>query len=464
MGILDSLKGSNASKETDSLRAELNQLKKSFKTAEAELHLSQQKHVELIDRTHAFMERLKVLVGTLDGQAVLTRCWDLLDLALGIKKGAVFQKIDEGWLSEISVGFKDDELPLIPHNEDSMFGYSHEQGLIMSLAFIRKQDDLTYLERRGAVPDTKIVCPVRVGETIEKMIVICAYSGNVFSGEDDLDTVQMVATILGLVLHNTRAMATQKQELDQKKHELSRLRNMFTSMVAPEVIDFIEKNPGGIVLGGKMQKVAVLFADIRNFTELASDISPEKAIELLNQFFSIVTEIVIKSRGTLDKFMGDAAMALYGTPVPLENPVKSAVNAALQIQKIIGQKMPGWISAGLPSYGIGIGINFQDVVVGNVGSERLSNFTAIGDGVNVASRLCAIAQSGEILISESCFAALEWQGAAEKRIGLVIKGKAAPITVYAISEKSETEEVCPSCRNPLPAAARFCGSCGFRRQ
>lgn len=461
MGILDSLKGSGSTKEIDSLKAELNQLRKAFKVAESELKLNQQKHLELIDKTHAFMERLKVLVGTLDGEAVLSRCWDLLDLAMGIKKGAVFQKIDEGWLSELSIGFKDEELPLVPHNEDSMFGYSAEQGLIMSLAFIRKQDDLAYLERRGVIPDAKIICPVRVGNSIEKMIVICAYSGNVFSGEDDLETVQLVSTILGLVLQNTRVLAAHRQELDQKKHELNRLRNMFTSMVAPEVIAFIEKNPGGIVLGGKKQKVAVLFADIRDFTELASDITPEKTIELLNKFFSVVTEIVIKSRGTLDKFMGDAAMALYGTPVPLEDPVKAAVSAALEIQKEIAKMMPQWVAAGLPKYGVGIGINFQDVVVGNVGSQRLSNFTAIGDGVNVASRLCAIAKAGEILVTESCFTALAWQGKSEKRTGITIKGKAAPITVYSIFEAEE--EVCPQCSNPLPAVAKFCGSCGFKR-
>jgi len=466
MGILDSLKGGAANKESESLRAELNLLKKQFKTLEAELSLSQNKHVELIDKTHAFMERLKVLVGTLDGEAVLARCWDLLDLSLGIKKGAVFQKIDEGWLSELSIGFKDDEIPLVPNKEDSMFGYAAEQGLIMSLAFVRKQDDLAYLERRGVIPDAKIVCPVRIGQNFEKMIVICSYSGNVFSGEDDLDTVQMVATILGLVLQNTRVLSLQKQELDQKKQELFRLRSMFSSMVAPEVIDFIEKNPDGIVLGGKRQKVAVLFADIRNFTEMASDISPEKTIELLNQFFSLVTDIVIQTRGTLDKFMGDAAMALYGTPVPIEDPVKSAVNAAMEIQHAIAQMMPKWKSEGLPNYGIGIGINFQDVVVGNVGSARLSNFTAIGDGVNIASRLCAIANAGEILISESCFEKLDWKGHFEKKTGLVIKGKAEPITAYAISSSPTTSaaETCPSCSAPLPASARFCGSCGYRRQ
>lgn len=464
MGILDSLKGSGNAKDIEALRAELVTLKKHLKTCEADLNMNQQKYLELVDKTHAFMERLKILVGTLDGQSVLVRCWDLLDLALGLKKAGIFHKTEDGWFSELTVGYKEEEIPVIPLHEDSMAGYAAEQGLILSLAYIRKQDDLAYLERRGVIPDAKIICPVRIGEEVEKLIVISNYSGNVFSGEDDLDTVQMVATILGLVLQNARVIASHRHEIDEKRKELDRLRNMFSSMVAPEVIAFIEKNPGGIVLGGKRQKVAVLFADIRNFTELASSISPEKTIELLNHFFDIVTEIVIKTQGTLDKFMGDAAMALYGTPVELKNPVFSAVKAAIQIQKTIEQRMDLWKEMGLPAYGVGIGINFQDVVVGNVGSMRLSNFTAIGDGVNVASRLCSIADAGEILVSESCFKELNWQDSFEKRDGVMIKGKAEPITVYAIYKSvAVAAEVCPQCSGHLPAVAKFCGSCGYRK-
>lgn len=464
MGLLDSLKGGNTTRDLESLRAELTTLRSRLKAGEAEILLAQQKTVTLIDKTHAFMDRLKVLVGTLDGNAVLTRCWDLLDLALGIKRGAIYARSDEGWVQDYGVGFKDGDVPVIPLNEDSLPGYVAEQGVIMSLAYLRKQDDLAYLERRGVIPDAKIVCPVRVGQQVEKLIIICSYSGNVFSGEDDLDIVQMVATILGLVLQNNRIMAEQKSELAQQRDEFGRMRRLFSSMVAPEVIAFIEKNPGGVILGGERQKVAVLFADIRNFTELAGDIPPEQTIELLNLFFTMVTDIVINTKGTLDKFMGDAAMALYGTPIPLSNPTHAAVQAAIRIQRALIEFMPVWKAKGLPAYGVGIGINFQEVIVGNVGSQRLSNFTAIGDGVNVASRLCAVANAGEILVSSYCYENLgEWQEKAVMREGLVIKGKAEPVTAYSITDFSEKQPGCPKCGANLPAAVKFCGGCGFRR-
>lgn len=456
MGILDSLRGGGSNKEIEDLRREITGLKSQFKNSETERTLIHQKYLAIIDKTHAFMERLKILVGTLEDTFVLERCWDLLDLALGIKRGAVYQRTNDGWVADYFVGFKEDEIPVIPLNEDSLPGYVAESGAILSLAHLRKQDDLAYLERRGVLPDCKIVCPVRVEGKIEKLIIICTYSGNVFTGEDDLDTVAMVATLLGLVLSNTRAMVAQKGEFD-------RLRKLFSSLVAPEVIDHLEKNPEGIVLGGERKKIAIMFVDIRNFTELAKTISPEKTIELLNRFFTLVTELIIKNRGTLDKYMGDSVMALFGTPNAHVNASLSAVQAAMQIQRAIEIKMPQWVSEGFPKYGIGIGINFQEVIVGNVGSKRLSSFTAVGDGVNLASRLCHAAKIGEVLITGTCYEQLEdWPGAVEERFGVAIKGS-DPVTVFSLEDAPGDKACCPQCGLPLPLDAKFCGECGFRR-
>ncbi|MBU1109851.1 MAG: hypothetical protein KKB51_24430 [Candidatus Riflebacteria bacterium] len=456
MGILDSLTGGGSNKEIEELRREITGLKSQCKHSETEKNLIHQKYLAIIDKTHAFMERLKILVGTLEDKFVLERCWDLLDLAFGIKKGAIYQCTADGWVADHYVGFKDDEIPVIPLNEDSLPGYVAESGAILSLAHLHKQDDLAYLERRGVIPDCKIVCPVRVEGKIEKLIIICNYAGNVFTGEDDLDTVAMVATLLGLVLNNNKAIATQKSEFD-------RLRKLFSSMVAPEVIDHLEKNPEGIVLGGDRKKIAIVFADIRNFTEMAKTITPEKTIDLLNRFFTLVTEIIIKNRGTLDKYMGDSVMALFGTPNTHLNASLAAVQAAMQIQRAVEIKMPHWVAEGFPKYGIGIGINFQEVIVGNVGSQRLSSFTAVGDGVNLASRLCHAAKAGEVLITGSCYEEIEdWPGAVEERFGVAIKGS-EPVTVYSLEDAPGDKACCPQCGLPLPLDAKFCGECGFRR-
>ena len=456
MGLLDSLTGGGSNKELEDLRRELATLKNQLRLSDNEKTLNHQKYLAIIDKTHAFMERLKILVGTLEDTYILERCWDLLDLALGIKKGAIYQHSDEGWVAEHYVGFKDEEIPIIPLNEDSLPGYVAETGAVLSLAHLRKQDDLAYLERRGVIPDCKIVCPVRVDGNIEKLIIICTYAGNVFTGEDDLDTVNMVATLLGLVLSNTKALTAQKSEFEK-------MRKLFSSMVAPEVIELLEQNPDGITLGGERKQIAILFVDIRNFTALAKTITPEQTVDLLNRYFAIITEIVLKNRGTLDKFMGDSAMALFGTPNMHANPTLSAVQAAMQIQRAFEVKMPQWVAEGFPEYGVGIGINFQEVIVGNVGSNKLSNFTAVGDGVNIASRLCHIAKPGEVLITGSCYENIpDWPGAVEERFGVTIKGSES-ITVFSLEDAPGDKACCPQCGLPLPLEARFCGECGFKR-
>jgi class 3 adenylate cyclase len=456
MGILDSLRGGGSNKELEDLRREIATLKNQLKLSDNEKTLHHQKYLTIIDKTHAFMERLKILVGTLEDTFVLERCWDLLDLALVIKKGAIYRKTAEGWLAEHYVGFREDEIPVIPLNEDSLPGYVAETGAVLSLAHLRKQDDLAYLERRGVVPDCKIVCPVRIDGEIEKLIIICNYAGNVFTGEDDIDTVNMVATLLGLVLSNSRALAAQKSEFEK-------MRKLFSSMVAPEVIELLEKSPEGITLGGERRQIAILFVDIRDFTALAKKITPEQTVEILNRYFTLITEIVLKNRGTLDKFMGDSAMVLFGTPNIHINPSLAAVQTAMQIQRAFEIKMPQWATEGFPEYGIGIGINFADVIVGNVGSTRLSNFTAVGDGVNIASRLCHIAKPGEVLITGSCYENIpDWPGAVEERFGVAIKGSEA-LTVFSLEDAPGDKACCPQCGLPLPLEARFCGECGFRR-
>jgi len=235
-------------------------------------------------------------------------------------------------------------------------------------------------------------------------------------------------------------------------------------MVAPEVIKYIEQNPGGVNLGGKRQKVAILFADIRGFTSLSEKSEPEQVIDLLNKFFTELTDVVINEGGTLDKLMGDAAMVLFGTPVHLDNPCLNAVKTAVGIQKAVAASMPGWVADGFPEFSVGIGINYQDVVMGNVGSERLSNFTAIGDGVNIASRLCSLASGNEIVIAESVYSSIIDQiGDAEKRTGVKVKGKAKEMTVYSlVNGKEFKDKKCPKCGAEVGEGIRFCGGCGYK--
>ncbi|MFZ2958788.1 MAG: adenylate/guanylate cyclase domain-containing protein [Candidatus Ozemobacteraceae bacterium] len=478
MGLLDSLLGGPSKAELEAAKREIATLKDHFHKANAEREQLRVSLTKQIDQVHALISRMKGVVGCMVGDQVLDRTWDLLENALAIKKGAIYTKSAAGWKPTLARGFGKEGAPVIPLEEESIATHAAKHGVGLSLAHIRNTDDLKYLERRGIISDIKLAAPIRIQGQVQGILLICIYGGNVFSGEDDLELVQMVSSLLGLVIQNTlifqeknSALAKKTEELDQKSQELSqkekelgRVRNLFSQMVSPEVIQAIEANPEGIVLGGSRQRIAIFFADVRGFTRLAEQMSPEKVVDLLNLYFANLTEIILKHRGTLDKFMGDGAMALFGTPVPIENPCQAAVSAAHEIQKMVSQSVKTWVASGFPALSVGIGISFEDVVVGHVGSPRLSNFTAVGDGVNFTSRLCSLALGGEVIVSDSCFAELgEWKDGHDARSGISLKGRSELVTVHSIwiEEKPETLP-CPACGQVLSPSGRFCSACGFR--
>jgi adenylate cyclase len=144
---------------------------------------------------------------------------------------------------------------------------------------------------------------------------------------------------------------------------------------------------GGVELGGVLQPVTVLFADIRNFTQLSERLDAREVVLLLNEFFTAMTQVILDAGGTLDKYIGDCVMALFGAPVPAADDVQRAVQAAIDMQR----------AATIP---IGVGLLTGPAVVGNIGSSQRMQYTAIGDTVNVAARLVSLAAPGQIIVSE----------------------------------------------------------------
>ena len=167
--------------------------------------------------------------------------------------------------------------------------------------------------------------------------------------------------------------------LYEEKHLL---RDTIARYVSPEMCEEILKNPALLQLGGKRQEVTVLFADIQGFTAMSETMKPEKVVEVLNLFFTEMVDLVFQHQGTLDKYVGDALMAVFGVPVPLPDAATQAVKCALAMQRRLarmrGQKRT-------PIQGIRIGINTGEAIVGNIGSDKRMDFTVIGDAVNVAA-------------------------------------------------------------------------------
>jgi len=189
--------------------------------------------------------------------------------------------------------------------------------------------------------------------------------------------------------------ATYKQKIDQE-----RIRFKLARYLSPSIVESIIRNKKRLVLGGEQREVTVLFADIRKFTSISEMLNMQDIVGLLNNFFSLMTDIIFKYDGTVDKSIGDCIMVIFGAPFEIENHAVSAVNAAIEMQNAISRRNKKEKKRDAASFEIGVGINSGKVIAGNIGSEKRMDYTVIGDVVNVASRIQVLAKSGQILIGQ----------------------------------------------------------------
>ncbi len=213
------------------------------------------------------------------------------------------------------------------------------------------------------------------------------------------------------------------------------IKGMFSRYVSPKVVDELIKNPSAAMkLGGNKQEVTLLFSDIRGFTSLSEQLAPEEVVELLNEYFQAMTDVIFKHDGTVDKFIGDAIMAIFGAPVRHEDDPMRAVRTGVAMLEELKVLRAKWEAHGRKTFDIGIGINTGDAIVGNMGSIQAMGYTVIGDTVNLASRLeSANKELGtRLLISESTYQHVKRQVEVKEYTGLKVKGKAQAMSVYEV--------------------------------
>jgi len=227
-----------------------------------------------------------------------------------------------------------------------------------------------------------------------------------------------------LAITTTRVLAEEREK--------RRIRGIFSRYVSDRVVEVILKDPSKISLGGERRRITIFFSDIREFTSFSENISPEDVVKILNEYLSRMTDIIFEFQGTLDKFIGDAIMALWGAPYYFEDHAERAIRASIKMQKEIRNLMEKWKKEGFVLKGVGMGINTGDVVVGNLGSEKFVDYTAIGDDVNLAARLEEIASPGQILVSEATFKLCKDKFDFRKIGGVKVKGKEKEVIVYEV--------------------------------
>jgi len=233
---------------------------------------------------------------------------------------------------------------------------------------------------------------------------------------------------------NSRKLILQAATESLARDRLEQDRDRLAKYFSKDVVDLVLNNPESIGLGGQRMHATVLFADIRNFTQLSTMMQPEEVVDLLNRYFSIMVDIVFKNGGTLDKFLGDGLMALFGVPYPLDRPEERAVRTSLEMLDALQTMNRELEAKGMLRLDIGVGINCGAVVAGNIGSSQRHEYTVIGDTVNLAARLEALNKETrtQILVSAPVHQAI--QGAFRTRtLGpLRIRGKPEPIEVFAV--------------------------------
>ncbi|MEC8615549.1 MAG: adenylate/guanylate cyclase domain-containing protein [Bacteroidota bacterium] len=216
---------------------------------------------------------------------------------------------------------------------------------------------------------------------------------------------------------------------------INKVKSTFKKYVSESIVDELLENETSLELGGSEKEVCVLFADIRGFTALSEKMEASKVVYVLNNYFQSMIDVIFKHNGTLDKIIGDELMVLYGVPLKTDNDPQNAVNSAIEMLFSLENFNKKMESEGLPKLEIGIGINFGNVVSGNIGSDQQMNYTVIGDNVNLAARLCSNAKPGEIIISNSVYNFLDDKSKFIKSVPLSVKGKSKPIDNWLYKHK-----------------------------
>ncbi len=214
--------------------------------------------------------------------------------------------------------------------------------------------------------------------------------------------------------------------------EEEELRGRLSRYVGENVVEMLMDSSGEVFLENERREITVLFADIRSFSILAERMEAEEVVSMLNQFFSVMVDIIFRNKGILDKFVGDQLMALFGL-IPSEHTNSyDAIKAAIEMQDAVEVLMGQRAKHNKDIFKTGIGINTGSAIVGNVGSENRMDYTAIGDSVNVASRLEQIARGGEIIIGEETFLQSQGHFRTRKRGAVLVKNKINPVICYKV--------------------------------
>ena len=265
---------------------------------------------------------------------------------------------------------------------------------------------------------------LHAGDLLGIMHLDSLFTSNAFT-EKDLQICTGMAAQAAISIQNAR-LATRIEKEAQTRAQISRL-------IPPSVVEQVLKGELTIEKGGRQTEVTMLFSDIRGFTTMSDGRPPQEIVNTLNEYFEVMVDILFKYSGTLDKFVGDEIIGLFGAPIALDDAPFKAVACALAMLQALEEFNRTRAAENQAAIRIGVGINTGNVITGSIGSTRALQYTAIGDAMNVASRLVNVAASGEIIISEDTYRHVAGRVEAIALPPVKVKGKADELKVFRIT-------------------------------
>jgi adenylate cyclase len=204
-----------------------------------------------------------------------------------------------------------------------------------------------------------------------------------------------------LALSNYRASKLLEQSSKELEKSLALLKTMFGRYLSTEVMASLIENPAALELGGEKRRVTIMMTDLRGFTALSERLEPEQVVQMLNSYFEVMVEVVLKFHGTINEIIGDALLVIFGAPQEMPDRARRAIACSIKMQNAMVKVNEQNRAQGLPELEMGIGLNETEAIVGNIGSNKRSKYTVVGSGVNMTSRIESYSVGGQVLISES---------------------------------------------------------------
>jgi adenylate cyclase len=330
----------------------------------------------------------------LDLDRLLNRILELSFQFLAADRGVILLFDDDGELKPRAVRMRSGQAP-----EDIILSQAIIREVLKEKAAVLSSDAMIDSRFQGShsiiiqgIRSSMAVPILNKGEMLGLMILDSQVATGAF-GEKDLQILGNIASQVAYFMENMK--------LARKVEEESIAREKFQRMLSPNLAEKVISGELEVKKGGQSLEASVMFADIRGFTSMSENQDAHAIVEMLNEYFELAVDVVFKHEGTLDKFVGDEIMALWGAPVYHKDDSVRAVRAGVELQQMLVEFNRTRVAEGAEPIRIGIGICTGPVVAGYIGSSRTMEYSVIGDTVNVASRLCSLAKPGEIIISES---------------------------------------------------------------